>query len=109
MARETILIFEDDADIRELIRYNLTREGYSIAECVSAANLTQTPMQANRKLAAIIHSDCIGNSIQTKPAFYLVTLCGVASQTSVLCRHLPGSAIMSLRALRDKTCVKKRN
>ena len=40
MARETILIIEDDADIRELIRYNLTREGYSIAECASAEKAT---------------------------------------------------------------------
>jgi len=35
MANETILIIEDEADIRELIRYNLAREGYKIAECVS--------------------------------------------------------------------------
>ena len=40
MAKETILIIEDDADIRELIRYNLTREGYSIAECASAEKAT---------------------------------------------------------------------
>ena len=29
MAKEKILIVEDDKDIRELIRYNLEREGYS--------------------------------------------------------------------------------
>jgi len=32
MAEERILIIEDDADIRELIRYNLTREGYQVSE-----------------------------------------------------------------------------
>ena len=32
MANEKILIIEDDADIRELIRYNLAREGYLISE-----------------------------------------------------------------------------
>lgn len=36
MASETILIVEDDADIRELIRYNMEREGYKIAESASA-------------------------------------------------------------------------
>lgn len=36
MANETILIVEDEADIRELIRYNMEREGYKVAECASA-------------------------------------------------------------------------
>jgi two-component system phosphate regulon response regulator PhoB len=36
MANETILIVEDDADIRELIRYNMEREGYKVALCSSA-------------------------------------------------------------------------
>jgi len=36
MANETILIIEDEADIRELLRYNMTREGYAVAECTSA-------------------------------------------------------------------------
>ena len=36
MANETILIVEDEADIRELIRYNMEREGYRIVECDSA-------------------------------------------------------------------------
>lgn len=31
MAKERILVVEDDEDIRELITYNLTREGYRIA------------------------------------------------------------------------------
>ena len=36
MANETLLIVEDEADIRELLRYNLEREGYKIRECRSA-------------------------------------------------------------------------
>jgi two-component system phosphate regulon response regulator PhoB len=36
MAGETILIVEDEADIRELIRYNMEREGYKVAECASS-------------------------------------------------------------------------
>ncbi len=32
MTEEKILIIEDDADIRELIRYNLAREGYQVTE-----------------------------------------------------------------------------
>ncbi len=34
MAGEKILIIEDDADIRELMRYNLVREGYQASEAV---------------------------------------------------------------------------
>ncbi len=30
MAREAILVIEDDADIQELLRYNLTKEGYRV-------------------------------------------------------------------------------
>lgn len=36
MAKEKVLIVEDEADIRELMRYNLEREGYQIHECASA-------------------------------------------------------------------------
>jgi two-component system phosphate regulon response regulator PhoB len=36
MPNETLMIVEDDADIRELIRYNMEREGYTIVECASA-------------------------------------------------------------------------
>ena len=32
MARERILIVEDEEDIRELMRYNLSREGYQVSE-----------------------------------------------------------------------------
>ncbi|NIA15334.1 MAG: response regulator [Nitrospiraceae bacterium] len=35
MARELVLVIEDDADIRELARYNLAREGYRVIEAVS--------------------------------------------------------------------------
>ena len=36
MAKEKVLIVEDEADIRELMRYNLEREGYQINECASS-------------------------------------------------------------------------
>jgi len=36
MASETLLIVEDEADIRELLRYNLEREGYKVEECASS-------------------------------------------------------------------------
>jgi len=32
MAEQTILVIEDDADIRELIRYHLVRDGYAVLE-----------------------------------------------------------------------------
>lgn len=41
MANETILIVEDEADIRELIRYNMEREGYKVAECASAEEASE--------------------------------------------------------------------
>jgi len=54
MAKETILIIEDDPDIRELIHYNLTREGYAIAECASAEEAQQA---LKRKLPDLILLD----------------------------------------------------
>jgi len=36
MAHETLLVVEDAADIRELLRYNLEREGYKVQECGSS-------------------------------------------------------------------------
>lgn len=36
MANETLLLVEDDVDIRELLKFNLEREGYKIIECSSA-------------------------------------------------------------------------
>lgn len=36
MASETLMIVEDDADIRELLRFNLEREGYKVIESASA-------------------------------------------------------------------------
>ncbi len=42
MANETILLIEDEADIRELIRYNMEREGYKVVECASAEEGTSS-------------------------------------------------------------------
>lgn len=42
MAHETLLIVEDEADIRELLRYNLEREGYKILGCASAEEARET-------------------------------------------------------------------
>jgi two-component system, OmpR family, alkaline phosphatase synthesis response regulator PhoP len=36
MANETILLVEDDVDIRELVRYNMEREGYKVVASASA-------------------------------------------------------------------------
>ncbi|MFH0882044.1 MAG: response regulator transcription factor [bacterium] len=38
MAREHILVIEDEDDIRELIRYNLQREGYLVTEAANGEN-----------------------------------------------------------------------
>jgi two-component system phosphate regulon response regulator PhoB len=35
MAKETILVIEDEEDIRELVRYNLVKEGYRVAQAMS--------------------------------------------------------------------------
>ena len=36
MASETLMIVEDEADIRELLKYTLEREGYKVLECANA-------------------------------------------------------------------------
>jgi len=36
MANETILVVEDDADIRELLKFTLSKEGYKVTLCASA-------------------------------------------------------------------------
>jgi two-component system phosphate regulon response regulator PhoB len=36
MANETLMVVEDEADIRELLKYTLEREGYKVLECSSA-------------------------------------------------------------------------
>jgi len=46
MANETILIVEDEADIRELIRYNMEREGYKVVECASSEEATASLARA---------------------------------------------------------------
>jgi len=35
MAKKRILVVEDEHDIRELVRYNLEREGYAVSEAES--------------------------------------------------------------------------
>ncbi len=35
MAKETILVIEDEEDIQELLRYNLERDGYGVVPCLS--------------------------------------------------------------------------
>lgn len=42
MAHEHILVVEDEADILELIRYNLTREGYRVTELTSGEKVLET-------------------------------------------------------------------
>ena len=44
MANETVMIVEDEADIQELLRYALEREGYTIIQCESAEE-TQSVLQ----------------------------------------------------------------
>lgn len=51
MAHETILLVEDETDIRELVRYNLDREGFRVMECGSA--------EAARKRLQDRHPDLI--------------------------------------------------
>ena len=44
MANETVLVVEDDTDIRELLRFTLSKEGYRVTACASAE-------EAHRSLA----------------------------------------------------------
>lgn len=42
MAKEKILVIEDDDDIQELVTYNLVREGYLVTSCTSGENGLET-------------------------------------------------------------------
>jgi DNA-binding NtrC family response regulator len=46
--RQKILVVEDEADIRELLRYNLAQEGFMVIECPLAGTARLTP-HPNRK------------------------------------------------------------
>lgn len=55
MANETLMIVEDEADIRELLRYTLEREGYKVLEC--AASEEAREMLQRRALPDLILLD----------------------------------------------------
>lgn len=46
MAKEQILVVEDDEDIAELLKYNLTREGYKVS-CVTSGEESLKEVKAN--------------------------------------------------------------
>jgi DNA-binding response OmpR family regulator len=50
MANETILLVEDDADIRELVRYNMEREGYKVIAVASAEQAKEALERNSPKL-----------------------------------------------------------
>lgn len=54
MAKEKILVIEDDDDIQELVTYNLVREGYLVTSCTSGENGLDT---ARRLLPNLILLD----------------------------------------------------
>ena len=41
MDKQTILIIEDDSDIRDIIRFYLTEEGFTVVEAVDARNIVE--------------------------------------------------------------------
>jgi len=54
MANETILVVEDDDDIRELVRYNMEREGYKV---VVSASAEQAKNELSKKIPNLILLD----------------------------------------------------
>lgn len=54
MARETVLVVDDEEDIQELVRYNLAKEGYKV-ECVGTGE--EALKQARSKLPDVIILD----------------------------------------------------
>ena len=54
MAKEHIVIVEDEEDILELLRYHLTREGYSVT---TAANGEQALKIISQKMPALVLLD----------------------------------------------------
>jgi len=54
MAKTTILVVDDEEDIRELVELNLTREGYSVLNCETGQQALQT---ARSKLPDLVILD----------------------------------------------------
>lgn len=50
MAKTNILVVEDESDIRELIRYNLAREGYGVLEAESGERALMVARESNPDL-----------------------------------------------------------
>jgi two-component system, OmpR family, alkaline phosphatase synthesis response regulator PhoP len=53
MARERILIVEDEEEIRELVRYNLERQGYQVAAAASGEEAMRTVRQESPDLIVL--------------------------------------------------------
>jgi two-component system phosphate regulon response regulator PhoB len=53
MARENILVVEDDVDILELIKYNLTKEGYHVTGVTSGEAALKAARQSHPKLVIL--------------------------------------------------------
>jgi two-component system phosphate regulon response regulator PhoB len=47
LAKKSVLVIEDDADIRELARYNLAREGYDVIEAPSGEEAVKLAQKQN--------------------------------------------------------------
>ncbi len=57
MAKETILIVEDEPDILELIRFNLEREGYRTVTCETGEDASK-PSHAGSPISSFWISCC---------------------------------------------------
>jgi len=60
MAKESILVMDDEDDIRELLRYNLAKEGYRVVGVVRAALPMAAIAQALRALYFRIALGAVG-------------------------------------------------
>ena len=90
MPKDNILVVEDEDDILELIRYNLTREGYSVVTAMSG-------------------EDAIDIAEAELPDLILLDLMLPGVDGFEVCRRLKQNACYGINTDSDVDCQRRRN
>ena len=65
--REKVVVIEDEADILEVVRYNLSREGFRVLTCRDGEDARPTPPPAPRRARLAATSETLLGEQSPKP------------------------------------------